>query len=453
MNAADYDPTKDSKLLALVAAYCNETLTNAELVELERLLLEAPEARAFFRRYLGLDAALHEYGQSAATNWRATTSTSSSTAAPGVSRQRNYFRFSMIGVAAAMLIGVGALITFTLRGPTPSLVVGSLEQVSGDVRVLASDGTVQTVISNAMLRSGDTVRTRGTQSSTVVAYADGTRLTLVGNTSVTCGDQGSKNLVVHQGTLAASVRPQPQDRPMILTTPSARVQVLGTQFLIEAVENRTDLSVSEGRVRLVRVSDGEAVDVSDGKQAAVTAQNQLVVEDIPRLATTWEEDFEDGLGGWDQGEHVASDLPESSRGGIKAIFEQTENEAHYKLRSNDGWLRGLFAVKPGSHLHVTFKTEDYGWLNVFIVTRTPAPEDASFAANFMFNDFPRITPGKWLTATIPLSEFARQHRGTKELEELVPYRLVFTAEHRGLIVDRVWLTTDGPGKVELKESE
>jgi hypothetical protein len=168
--------------------------------------------------------------------------------------------------------------------------------VTGDVRVLDAGGQVRPIVADtAQIRSGDTVRISGNRSATVVACADGTRLTLVGNTSVTCGQSVGMSFVIHHGTLAAAVQPQRGMLPLVLATPTAQVEVLGTRLLIEAGQRRTDLNVTEGRVRLVRVKDGETIEVGGGKRAVVTDQKQLLVEDIPRLSDAWEVDFEEGL--------------------------------------------------------------------------------------------------------------------------------------------------------------
>jgi len=58
-------------LVSLAEAYCNDTLGPDGLQKLEQLLLSDPEARQTFRRYLGLDAALRDYGDSAAAGWLA----------------------------------------------------------------------------------------------------------------------------------------------------------------------------------------------------------------------------------------------------------------------------------------------------------------------------------------------------------------------------------------------
>jgi hypothetical protein len=90
-------------------------------------------------------------------------------------------------------------------------------------------------------------------------------------------------------------------------------------------------------------------------------------------------------------------------------------------------------------------------VNVLLVTRTTDPHDPRFSGNYLFKDFPRVTPGQWQTLSIPLSRFQRIHPGAVPLDEVVPYKLTFFSDavDRGLVIDRMWITTDGSGDVEL----
>lgn len=434
-------------LLSLAAGYCNGTLGTDELDRLERLLLEDIESRALFRRYLGLDAALHDHGESAAAHWM-----------PEVRPRRWTATRRMLGAAAVAIIGTAAVLLVVLyQGPANATAIPSLEQVTGDVRILGSDGQPRVIAADSPLAPGDTVRTRGNESSTVMAYADGTRLTLVGNTAVTCGDRRYKSAALQYGTLAASVAPQPHESPMLLATPSAQVQVLGTRLQIEALANRTDLIVSKGRVRLVRTSDGQSVDVSDGEHAVVTEQNKLLVQDIPSLSDRWEADFERGLPeGWDDGERVTEGLPPGSRGGVRAVRKENEDlSILFSISSNEAWMQGLFATRKNSHIHVTFKMEHPKWLNLLLVTRTSDPHEPHFSGNYFFRDFPWVEPGQWQTLSVPLAQLQRAHRGDVPIEEVIPYKLTFFSDtpDRGLVIDRIWVTPDGPGEVVLQGTE
>jgi hypothetical protein len=336
--------------------------------------------------------------------------------------------------------------------------MASLEEVTGDVRVLDSGGQVRPIVADlAQIRSGDTVRTSGSRSATVVACGDGTRLTLVGNTSVTCGQSNGMSFVIHHGTLAAAVRPQPRELPLVLATPTAKMEVLGTRLLIEAGQRRTDLNVTEGRVRLVRVKDGESIEVAGGKRATVTDQEQLKVEDVPRLADVWEVDFEAGLpAGWEVGEHVTQHLPPHSRGAVRAArHEGDDGETYHSIVSGSAWSEGLFAVGKNSHLHVTMKMDNPQWLNLFLITRTADPQNPRFCSNFIFKAFPKLPPGRWQTISIPLASFRKLSAGPETLEQVVPYHVIFnsTGPDRGLVIDRLWITPDGPGEVLVEDAE
>ncbi len=449
----------NAELAELCGAFCNGTLGSEDAAKLQRILLDDPQARAYFRRYVALDVSLGEHGESAAAHWapeqiKAQGGRSSSFSARWLWRSR----FRLMALAAMLILAVTSLVLIVWRRGGPEQgAIAKLQQVTGDVRLFAADGQAKAISTDTPINTGDSIRTHGSQSSTVVAYPDGTRLTLVGDTSVTCGDQPSKLIVVHHGTLAASVQPQPRQKPMVVSTPLARMQVLGTRFLIEALASRTDVRVSEGLIKLTRIKDGKAVDVPGGSYASLTERNELLVKNSPDLAPSWDVDFETGLPeGWVSGEYVTQNLPRGSRGGVKAVqYASSDGTSTYGIRCNEAWVQGLFAIEKKSHLHFTFKMETTDWLNAFVITRTKDPRDLRFAGNYLFRDFPMITPGRWQSITIPLASFKRIHVGNESIDELVPYNLIITGAgpHCGLVIDRIWITPDGPGEIKLQDVE
>jgi hypothetical protein len=453
---------KSDDFLDLVGGFCNDTLGDDEFARFEQLLLRDAQSRAAFRRYLALDAALHDFGETPVAAWTGDHPSASTDVRHGAdSEARVKPAATQIRRRVARGVGVGlvaATFLFVLfRGffDAEAGIIGKLEPLTGDARITAPDGTVRAIDSETPVRTGDTVRTSGTKNSTVMTYLDGTQLTLVGDTSVTFGAENSKSVVVHQGTLGASVRPQPSETPMLLATPSAQMQVLGTRFLVDTAGNRTDLQVTEGRVRLVRIRDGESVEVTDGKRAVVNEQTRLLVEDTPRLSTTWDVDFEDGIAeGWETGGAVTRGLPPGSRGGVTSVqIEDSEDGHQYSIMSKLAWVPGLFDPQEGSHLHFTFKKTGSGWLNVFLCTRTADTNEPRFAGNYLFNQFPWHEPDRWYTASIPLAKFEKQHRGLDALHRLVPHRLLFVTGKPGMVIDRVWVTPEGTDELELKGVE
>ncbi|MGB4741942.1 MAG: FecR family protein, partial [Fuerstiella sp.] len=74
-------------------------------------------------------------------------------------------------------------------------------------------------------------------------------------------DRDQKLLLLRHGSFSANVEPQPTNSPMVVQTPSAEIQVLGTQFNVTAGTTETELKVNEGRVNFLRLIDGKVLEV------------------------------------------------------------------------------------------------------------------------------------------------------------------------------------------------
>jgi hypothetical protein len=304
------------------------------------------------------------------------------------------------------------------------------------------------------------VRTEGLIGAAAVRYADGTRLALIGDTAVTCSDQEGKVVRLHHGTLAASVQPQPAGSPLVVETPAARVEVLGTEFTCRAGDDGTEVSVTRGRVRVVRTSDGAAVEVADAQRVLVAAEAVLAVEPVQNRPDTWELDFERGLpAGLHRGRFVIDGLPPDSKGGVAAVpAARRDGEGLFEIATPDMWHRGLFAFHPDTHLHVTYAMARPGWVNVFVCARASS-SSGPHIGNYLFNDdgfYRDLPPGRWRTASVPLARLRRAGIGDDKppAADEVPYLILFSSQgDRGLVIDRLWVTRGGPGVVRFQDLE
>jgi hypothetical protein len=86
-------------------------------------------------------------------------------------------------------------------------------------------------------------------------------VTLSGEAEAMLSDRGQKQLQLRHGSMSAEVEPQPVASPMVVRTPAAELQVLGTQFNVSVRTTDTELAVNEGRVRFLRSIDGKALEV------------------------------------------------------------------------------------------------------------------------------------------------------------------------------------------------
>jgi hypothetical protein len=245
---------------------------------------------------------------------------------------------------------------------------------------------------------------------------------------------------------------------MVLTTPAARIEVRGTEFSCQVSPDRTDVSVTKGSVRVVRTSDGAAVDVPARKRVRAEARADLVMEDLPERPDTWELDFEQGLPvDMHRGRFVTDGLPRGSKGGVAAIRSTRKGEEEFfEIVTPEAWQQGLFTFHPDSHLHVTYKIEQPRWVNLFVIARSAGPNKVH-VGNYLFKEPEFVAqPGKWRTVSIPLAQLRRAGTNSDAGPgpDEVPYLVVFSSQgDRGLVIDRVWVTRGGPGRVEYKDIE
>lgn len=194
--------------------------------------------------------------------------------------------FHTLWVAAAvLLVAVGVSLW---QRSDETTVLARLEQVAGQVFVTTSD-TRDVGAAGHNLFSGQGLTVVGEESSAVVVYADGTRLLIDGDTTITelSGDRTSgKRIVLAEGNLRADVAKQPPEFPMIVHTPSAEVLVLGTRFDLSGDVKATYVETEEGLVRLTRASDGRSVEVPAGFDAyAGMGVEPFMPQPAPRFFT------------------------------------------------------------------------------------------------------------------------------------------------------------------------
>jgi WD40 repeat protein len=245
-------------------------LSGEECAALEKALTEDAELRAWYVDYMNLDVALAAAADAAAMT--RTILPFEERRPP--SRLTKVWRWPLVaGAAAAVLMLAGVSIWMWPR----EAAMARLDEVHGDVAVI-DGGVGKAARSGQPLVSGNGLRVTGEESSATVIFADGTRLAVGADTTISklTEDRASgKRLVLSEGFLTAQVAKQPTGRPMILATPQSEVVVLGTVFKLSSGTAVTHLETESGNVRLNRKSDGRSVEVPAGFEAIVTGSATL----------------------------------------------------------------------------------------------------------------------------------------------------------------------------------
>ncbi|MEM7010889.1 MAG: FecR family protein [Verrucomicrobiota bacterium] len=400
----------------LFVRYFDGTLDDDGIEELDALLESSPEARSRFNDAVLIAQTIDE-----------------ADAIPSPKIRRFPLVWSGIGALAAAV--VVAAIFFVLQKPE-SEAIATLETTSGTVEVIGE------------VHSGELVTSSGTDGSTLLTFHDGTRLVLAGDTSLTVSEDEvhGKHVEVYTGSVAASVEKQPTGKPMILVTPQARVEVLGTEFSLDTSPDATGLGVTEGRVRVVRLSDGESVDVEEDRFVVAGGDREFRSQPRPSIPDELEIQFENGLPpSWLYGSHLpaAADLP--ARVGTERRPGQAQG-AHHQIFTQNPWVEGmsgLFEIHNDTQLHVRYRMADPGYLQVFIGTRL-ADRPASRTVNFLAHDLGKNQGAdEWRTLTIPVAEL-ESVGGTQRADGRLAIFLLFDtlAKDRGLEIESIRISRE-----------
>ncbi len=316
---------------------------------------------------------------------------------------------------------------------------------------------------HAEIRSGDLLRTEGAGSFALLKYKDGSVVTVVGDTEIVGKIADSrKHLQVRRGNIVGHVARQPEGKSMLIDTPNAEAEVMGTVLSLFAGLAMTELAVQEGHVRMKNLVDGKVIDVRGGHSAIASAKSEFVSVPIPPISGLWEEDFEKGLPvEWEAGTWTDATGSNESTGAVRAARPESETVGptdQYLVASPRKWWHGLFRVEEDTYFNFTYKLARTGWFNVMLETRSETGE-GGYSGIFLYKnvDMWKTRLEQWRTVSIPLSFFRTppgkaitQATGIPKIGDLA-FRFYFSSQETdpGLVIDRIWITQGAPEFAEV----
>ena len=194
------------------------------------------------------------------------------------------------------------LLGFIAFQPPDETRVATITGLSGSLQWTGDGGVVSHELQVGDHLSGGTIEGLAPDSWFELRFTDGSTVSISGNSMLTFSETDQKHLRLREGNMTAEVTPQPKDRPMLVFTRSAMLEVLGTKFEVEAEPWSTVLNVDSGKVRLKRLSDGEEVHVAAQQRVVSSEGSILRTEPIPESTSSWtsriQESGERMLGRW-----------------------------------------------------------------------------------------------------------------------------------------------------------
>ncbi len=274
----------NNELEQLCNCLLDDSLNKAQHQRLEDILRDDRQARERFRNYMKLHAVIRrEYSALAAELEQAH------------AKQPRPWPWAIIvrtTMAALLMALVMVGIIYSDKTNSSKNTLSLVALTNGDL-MWSSDPS-----NRRSLKIGDQVtagllQLDGEAANAVLMFTDGTNLRLSGHAEIEFNEQAQKNVLLKSGIFYADVSPQPAGFPMIITTPTAQLQILGTVFSVSADETSTALNVESGHVRMQRLVDGQSVDVTTQQSAIASGNtaNELSKQQRVRPLDNWKSQY------------------------------------------------------------------------------------------------------------------------------------------------------------------
>jgi len=273
----------NSDLEELIAAWLDGRIGAAASEALQQELRGSAKARATFQRFAQLDAVLREAADTESVG-AISQASGSSVSIPKPST--SYLVRASLAIAAVIMVVFTATYYFQHVKTDRNIarikgLNGTLTWIGDGGQIVQGSGSPQTetrwsnVLSEGAELPGGTIEGMAPDSWFELEFHDGSTGMISGDSILTFSDRGQKELRLKQGRFSADVKPQPAGKPMLIHTPAAVLEVIGTQFEVEAGPESTMLYVREGKVQVRRVGDGRTVDVAANHRVVATADSDM----------------------------------------------------------------------------------------------------------------------------------------------------------------------------------
>jgi len=252
-------------------------------------------------------------------------------------------------VAAAACIALIANMYY--QRPSDERQIAKITGLSGSLQWTGDGGRVFHDLHVGTELPGGTIEGMVPGSWFELEFNDGSTVTISGNSTLTFSDDGQKKLYLKEGNVSGNVKPQPAGKPMLIYTRSAVLEILGTQFEVEAGLAATMLNVSSGRVKVKRLSDGTTVDVPAKHRVIAAADREMLPIPAPEAVSQWRSQLHLGPTGTHGKWSPGADGHEARLGTIPYTLPQgaTIYTAGFGLSRGD---QSPVVLQPGCRLRV-----------------------------------------------------------------------------------------------------
>lgn len=329
---------------------------------------------------------------------------------PVVEENKPRWRMSVVVGAMAAAVALLLSLIWLLQNDGERNIL-TVTQVDGSVRWTGAGGEVRDTLVNGSILPGGSFETVSEDATLVVEFADGTLLTMLGRTTATISDEGQKTVHLRSGSVSADVRPQHPQRPLLIHTPTALLEVLGTRFEVDSDEANTRLAVNEGRVRLTRLMDGRMAEVPAQHEAVASLSGaEMSVMPRRRPEVLWRADIAAGPAGT-QGRWLPAEGEKAARIAAEPVFVPKSSRGPvtiHRVGLTLPWQdRANIHVQPDSRVRLRGHATKSATLEVMLACMKTT---GGYAGNWFQQR--GISAGEW-QMELPVSAFRHWHAQAK----------------------------------------
>lgn len=294
--------------------------------------------------------------------------------------------FTLAAAAAAFIAIVAGGIALLMGGENESAQVATMDgawsATLARVARAAEDGesgiSVQrpgedgfsAVAAGAPIPAGSTVRTDD-RTRARLELSEGTVLVVNHSTEVTLDESAARRIRIARGEVVADVAHLENAPRAEIVTPTGRVEVIGTKFVLSATDENASVRVTRGAVRIHPATGGSA-EVKAGNEGLMPKSGEATVSPAVHLAAdvAWSE-----LGAVEEG----TDEPIPGLGELRARRpgEREDRERPLHLAHHKVTVRIVGNVAR-TEIEETFRNDDDATLEG--IYRFPLPPDARIAS-------------------------------------------------------------------------
>ena len=189
-----------------------------------------------------------------------------------LTNHKSYFWHYLITAAALIIIG------FLTLGEKP---IGKITSFKGQVEA-SQLGKITNLYRGMEIYKNDFIKTK--DGEVEFTYPDGTSISLSPDSSITVDIRNEKKyLYLEEGKFTADVKPQQRGKEMEVETVSAKANILGTKFVLDSRQSKSNLEVLKGKVHFHNTTGSEdyviSGEIAQAKSdAPVISQKKVIPE-------------------------------------------------------------------------------------------------------------------------------------------------------------------------------